>query len=466
MAEPLQVGAKAALFVGVVMLLGAGVFARWIAVPPLSPTMRGRLWVGVLLGALLVVCGSAMEVVDTITRAAGAFDASLAGSYLLETRHGDAVIARFALVLVLVVTGGPRARPGMGNAALFAIPAVGLLLTVTLVSHAGAQGAVVPILADLVHVAGVAAWAGSLVYAAWLLAWPARGTTSEQSAMSILRLSTFATVALTLVVISGVYSAVVRLPDVGALTRTPYGRSLLIKIAAVTAVVIVAAVNRWVAIPWMTRGITIVPLRRLVRAESLLVLAVLSLTGVLVSQPLPESPATVAGALQFGSTTGPWVVRGTVAGRGADGFSIAVRMQDAQGAPAPASVPVDLQLTMTDMVMSPQTGRLPRVGPGHYRATYRLPMTGRWQLTVRTPGSVVNVVIPTQQTPAPPARIRWTVAAPALAAVVAGAWLAVTGLRRLGAGTPQAVQPLVAGAALAVAGAATLVGAFAHHGLL
>lgn len=442
------------------MLLGGGVFARWIAVPPLSPATRGRLWVGLLLGALLVVSGSVLEVVDAITRAAGVFNASLAGSYLLETRHGNAVIARLVLAVVLVAAGGPPTRRGTVDMALFAVPAVGLLLTVTLVSHAGAQGAVVPILADLAHVAGVAAWAGSLLYAAWLLAWPARRAASDQPVAPLLRLSTFAAAALTLIVITGVYAAVVRLPDVGALTRTPYGRSLLIKIAVVTAVVVVAALNRWVAIPWMTRGITIVPLRRLVRTESLLVLAVLGLTGVLVSQPLPEPPSTTPGVLNFGSTTGPWVVRGTVAGRGADGFSVEVRMQDAQGAPPPTSTTVDLELTMTDMVMQPQTGRLPRVGPGLYRATYQVPMTGRWRLTVRTPGSVVSVVVPTQQTPAPRARIRWGLAAPALLGVIAGVSLAVTGLHRLGAGTPRAAPPLVAGAALALAAATVLVWAF------
>jgi copper transport protein len=453
----MQVAAKAAVFAGVVLLLGAGVFARWITRPPLPPSQRAWLRRGGLLGALLLASGSALEVVDALTRAAGAFDPPLLGPYLLETRHGNAVIARLVLAALLVVAGRSPGWPGGRDRAVFLTLAVAILLTLSLISHAGAQGRMLPLLADLVHVGGAASWAGSLLYAAWLLAWPRAGAASGATETSMQRLSTLGLVGLTSIVITGVYAAVVHLPDPAALTRTPYGRVLLIKVAAVTMILAVAAVNRWVAIPWMTRRLTTVVLRRLVRVEALLVLVVLGLTGLLVSQPLPEPPATVAGTLNFSEVLGSWVLRGAATGRGTEGFSIELRLQDARGAPAPETMIVDLQLTMLDMVMEPLQGRLPRVGPGLYRGAFQLPMTGRWQLTIRTAGGVARVQIPTQEARVPPPQIRWDVATPGLLTVIMGLGLTGTGLRRLGAGTAPVALPIVAGVALMVAGAVVAI---------
>lgn len=453
----MQVAAKAAVFAGVVLLLGAGVFGRWIARPPLSVPQRAWLLRGALLGALLLASGSALEVVDAITRAAGAFDSSLLVPYLLETRHGNAVIARLMLAALLVAAGRSSGRLARRDRAVFLTLAAAMLLTLSLVSHAGAQGALLPLLADLVHVAGVASWAGSLLYAAWLLAWPRAGTAPAQTEAGMRRLSTLGLAGLALIVITGLYAAAVRLPDPAALTRTPYGRALLIKVAAVTMILIVAAVNRWVAIPWMTRRVTTAVLRRLVKIEALLVLAVLGLTGVLVSQPLPEPPATVAGAVNFSDVLGPWVLRGAVTGRGTEGFNIDLRVQDARGAPAPETLTVDLQLTMLDMVMEPLQGRLPRVGPGLYHGAFQLPMTGRWQLTIRTTAGAARLRIPTEKAPMPPPRIRWDVAIPGLLAVLVGLGLAGTGLRRLGAGTAPVALPLAAGAILVLVGAVVAI---------
>lgn len=375
---------------------------------------------------------------------------------MLDTRHGNAVLARLALAAPLGVLSGAPGRAPARDRGIFVPLAAAMLASVSLVSHAGAGGQPLPVAADLVHLAGVAAWAGSVIYAAWLLAWPRLGAGASPVEASMRRLSTIGLVGLGSILVTGVYAAIIRLPDPAALTRTPYGRTLLIKVAAVSAIVIVAAVNRWVGIPWMTRGLTTAPLRRLVRAESLLILVVLGLTGLLVSQPLPEPPATVAGTLNFSDAVGPWTLRGVVTGRGADGFSLELRVMDARGEPAPPAMTVDLQATMLDMVMAPLAGRLPRVGPGLYRGSFQLPMTGQWQLAIHTTAGAVTVRIPTQPARVAPLQVRWNVAAPGLLALLIGAGLAVTGLRHLGAGTGPVVWPLLFGVALLIAGTAAV----------
>ena len=457
MAEPLEVGAKAAVYVGLVLLLGAVVFPRWIALPPLPASMRTWLRRGALLGALLLSAGSVLEAVDAIVRAAGGFDASLVGPYLLETRHGNAVLARSILAALLLAVGGPPRATGVRDRAIYAVIGGAMLLSITLVSHAGAQGTLAAVAVDGFHLAGASAWGGSLLYVASLLAWPAVRTAPVETLAAARRFSALGIAGLMLILATGVYAAVERFPDLAALTRTPYGRALLIKVGVVCAVLSVAAVNRWVALPWMIRGVTATALRRLVRIESVLVLAVLVLTGVLVSQPLPEPPATVAGVLPFRGVAGSAVVCGTVAGRGAEGFAIDLYVDDSHGRPAPDTTVVALQLTMLDMVMAPLEGTLPRIGPGHYRGAFQLPMAGQWQLAIRTGGGVVTVRIPTEAARVPPASIAWTMAAPSLLGLIAGVGLLVAGLRRLGAGSGGTALALGAGIILVLAGAGLVI---------
>jgi putative copper export protein len=463
MAEPLQVGAKAALYIGVVLLVGAAVFSRWIALPPLLLAERARLRRGALLGAVLVCGGTALEAIDAVTRAAGALDASLLVPYLLETRHGNAVLARFALAALLLAVAGPlRKQPSLAGRLTAAVLGGALLLSISLVSHAGAQGSVTALLVDLLHLMGAAAWAGSLLYMASLLAWPAGGTTSDAMQTAARRFSTLGLAGITLIAATGVYAAVLRLPDPQALTRTPYGRTLLIKTGIVCAVAAIAALNRWVALPWMTRGVTPAPLRRLTRIESLLVLAVLVTAGVLVSQPLPEPPATVAGVLHFRETLGPSIVHGTIEGRGAEGFAVDLYIERARGAraaraPADTTAAVPLRLTMLDMVMAPLEGTLPQVGPSHYRGAFQLTMTGQWRLAIETPGGILTVRIPAEAARVPPPSVAWAIAGPGLAAVLLGASLLVAGLRRWGAGSAGTVLPVAAGIMLVLAGAGLVV---------
>src|SRR5579864_6210132 len=107
----MQVGAKAALYVGVILLLGAGVFARWIAAGTLSAGLWRRLRAGLWVGALFLAAGSALDVIDTVSRALGSLDPSALLPYLSDTRHGNAVLARLAVVAFVLLLGLGHRRP-------------------------------------------------------------------------------------------------------------------------------------------------------------------------------------------------------------------------------------------------------------------------------------------------------------------------------------------------------------------
>lgn len=457
MSEPIQVAAKATLLVGVVLLLGAGVFARWIARNAVGKRSGRRLRAGLWTGAVLVVAGSAVEVVDTVTRALGLLDPSAILPYLSETRHGNAVQARVALVVVLLLLGAGHRRPAVADRAAFVTLGLGLLITFSLVSHAGAQPGFLPVTADLVHLVGVAGWGGALVYGAWLLPWQAFDAEGASVQGSAARLSTVGLWSVVLIAATGVYAALTHLWGPRALTDTPYGRVLLVKLAVVSAVAAVAATNRWVMIPSLTRGAPASRLGSLVKIESLLLIAVLGVTAALVSQSPPGPPPTLSRPLIFHSAVGPWTVRGTVVRRDPGRFAIEASFQSIPGTPALPGSTVDLTLTMLEMEMVPVSARLAEVRPGVYQGTFFLPMTGEWQMTIRAGGSTARVPIRTEETIFIQPMSPWRAVLPGISLVLVGMGFAIAGLRRMGAGVRGSWLALGAGIALVIVGVVVAV---------
>jgi len=90
------------------------------------------------------------------------------------------------------------------------------------------------------------------------------------------RLSTVGFWSAMLVAATGVYASLSRVWGPRALVDTPYGRVLLVKLAAVTVVAVVAATNRWVLLPSLARGATAPRLGRSVKIESMLLLTLRS----------------------------------------------------------------------------------------------------------------------------------------------------------------------------------------------
>jgi putative copper export protein len=447
----LQIGAKAALFAGVVLFLGAGVFGRWIAPDAAGSPLRRRLSAGAWAGACLAAGGSVLEVLDTVSRAMGTLDPSLLLSYMTDTRHGNAVMVRLPLIALLLWLGTGRRRPARVDRGAFVVLGLGLLATISIASHAGAQPGFVPVLADLTHLAGVGAWGGALLYGAWLLPWRPPAGTGVSTEGAVARLSAVGLWSLTLLAATGIYAALVHLWGPRALVETPYGRVLLIKVAVVAGVAAAAAVNRWILIPSRARRGT-ARLGGLIKAESLLLLAVIGVTAVLVSEAPPGPPPTLSRPLMFESTIGPWPVRGTIERRDPGRFNAELRFQEAPDAPVPHGVTVGLTLTMLDMEMSPVETQLTEVRRGVYQGRFFLPMTGRWRMVIHAGTFTGSVPIQTQDSVFIQPLSPWTVVLPGAALVVAGLGGVAAGLRRMGAGVRGAWPLPGVGVALVILG--------------
>ncbi len=276
---------KAAIFVGAVMLAGGGIFARWIGVGTLTPGARRLLRLGVWCGALLVVAGSLGEVAWTVMRILrGRFDLALYFDYLTTTRHGYATLARSGLALLLAVFASTRLERVRWERALYALAALGLLASISIVSHSGTMSTA-GFIGDLAHLVAAALWAGSLLYLAWLPLWQ-----SEHLAAVVRRVSSAGLASVMVMTATGIYLSTLHLDAPRELTTTSYGLALLIKFFLVAVVLAIAAANRWWLVPLVNRGR---PhwLRRAVRAESLLLFAVLTASGVLATREPPHEHA-------------------------------------------------------------------------------------------------------------------------------------------------------------------------------
>lgn len=390
---------RALLYLGAILVLGSGVFARWIGPDLARGAARTRIRVGCLAGAVLLVVASLVEVADAITRALGAFDVGLLPEYLSGTQHGRAVLARIACVIPvawLAARNRPAARWGR---AAFAALGLGLLLTFSLTSHAASTRSASAIAADLVHMVSAAAWAGGLFFLAWTPVWPERIGAASPVAAAVRRVSRIGVVCVAGIIGTGLYASILHLWGVPALTGSAYGRTLLVKIALVLVALGLAGVNRWVLVPGAHRRGGGTRLGRVIRAEALAVTAILAATGALASQAPPERPATLASVVTFDETVGPWTVQGTLIPRLPDGLEVTFAVRDRSGRPAPPSVEPDVVLNMLDHPMSPVTARVAQVAPGVYRKALPLPMPGRWRVSMRLSEGTVDVTVQARESP-------------------------------------------------------------------
>ena len=326
-------------------------------VQPFDSTLRWLLWLG-LLGltggfafALLVLYPAADAVAGEERTAARSFTLRLAGMVvpasaivvvvinlaallrqaalngslsdatgLLSGSTGTYWILREALALLagllalFLARRQGRSQGALTRAALLAglLLSLGALLTMSLTSHAAAgTGTLWAVTSDFLHLTGVGLWLGSLVQLPVLLT-TRRGPQGEGrtrfAGTALRRFSTLAVCAVSLVLLTGTFNALVQIPDWSALVNTEYGVTLLIKIALLAPLLGLGLLNATrIARRFERRalaGDAGADYRTLVRTavlESLTGAAVIATTAVLVFL-IPAKDAVVQAAVQKAST--------------------------------------------------------------------------------------------------------------------------------------------------------------------
>jgi len=170
-----------------------------------------------------------------------------------------------------------------------------LLMSAT--GHAGENG--VWTLANInnwLHLIGIAMWGGCVVlYALIVLPALIRDTLSEKIASVSTTLSSIATVALALVVITGIINSWRQLQSIEALFNTPYGEILLLKLTFVAIMMGIGTFNRFILVPKIEKQYrssnkdlnTAHRFQRILRIDSLLFITILVAAAILGMQIPP-----------------------------------------------------------------------------------------------------------------------------------------------------------------------------------
>ncbi|MGH2827461.1 MAG: copper resistance CopC/CopD family protein, partial [Actinomycetota bacterium] len=424
-------GARLVSFSSLILLVGALVFASvlWrrpgqdelVRSPEVDDAFARRWrkllmwsWTGSLIATLatIVLQGSVaggFSLLDAITP-------SVMGD-VIATRYGAIALARVALLLAggavfvalargsgeLAFDGGTRSSASVGAAAARApIPSwllavtglwsLALLVTPGLQGHAGTTEPVaVNLTADVVHLAGGAAWIGGLVVLAFA-AWPATKQLGETERAAMLapvvgRFSTAAMISVAAIVVTGTYRSFVEVGAWRALFDTSYGLTLLAKIALFVPLLALGAINqRWLK-PRLAEvssrgGEPLAMLRRLIGGELVLAVAVIAATALLVNL----APARVDAGIE-----GPFT--GTVR-LGDDNLDVLVDPNEVGAnqvhltAVTPSGEPVRIKqmnvlFTMPSEDIGPIVGEGKKLAPGHFVLQgNQLSVPGEWSFEI------------------------------------------------------------------------------------
>lgn len=243
-----------------------GTFAccLWVFPPSINTAqpeqgqLAGRVWLFLTIGIALTL---ASGTVNLLVRAAEMSVSPLWESFsalpavVLKTHFGGVWLIRTAgLVLVLaIVLAGRTYRDS--RPALYFLLSIGAIIAMTesASGHAADAGDFsLNEIADGLHLFAASVWGGGLfLMSAAILPLLAReGAGGARSIAGVAaRFSRIAGIAVGTIVLTALYNVWAYAGSIDALLKTPYGRTIIAKIALLIALLILAAYNRYVRVP-------------------------------------------------------------------------------------------------------------------------------------------------------------------------------------------------------------------------
>ncbi|HEX7238477.1 MAG TPA: CopD family protein [Gammaproteobacteria bacterium] len=282
--DALVIGLRAIGFVALFQAAGAALFLA-LYERETARAAADRLRFIARIAALVALVAAVLHFVLTPARMAGdfgsTFDPALE-SLLLRSNSGTAHIVRVVGLAILLLALDRASRINTWAACVGAGLA---LLSFVLMGHTvihPLRFVLAPML--LVHVAVAAVWLGAL--AGLFIAAREAGTASAQL---VARFSSHAGWAVPFIFVCGLVMSVILIRSLAELA-TPYGAMVLGKSLGFAALLALAARNKWRFAPRLfARDATAVPpLQRAIKAEWMLIAAVLVGTAVMTSLYAPE----------------------------------------------------------------------------------------------------------------------------------------------------------------------------------
>lgn len=285
-------------FAAIVIATGAAVFALIVVpsthhrLPDLDGAFATVAWtraarVAWLAGIALVALVAMRVIAQSFAIQERAPDAAFIGS-LTSNTWGIAALMQFGAAMMIVVALWNRARPSWKVAGLAVLL---LAFSSALSGHAVASGrwTTVAVLSDAAHITAAGGWLGALLFV-MIAGLPALATSSLGRGTGVRAMvESFSPMALafaSVLAVTGIIAAVLRVGTWSALTTSAYGRLLLIKVGLVLLVLLAGAYNWRRMRPRLEEG-TVPQLRRSAGVELAFGLLVLVVTAWLVATPPP-----------------------------------------------------------------------------------------------------------------------------------------------------------------------------------
>jgi copper transport protein len=351
-----------------------------------------------------------------------------------DTRYGTWWLVRVGVLLVFaaILLGSAwwwpwRRKPAtiLGLVASAALP-----LPFSMISHAGAEpaGQATAIAFDYAHLLGASLWAGGLLFLAVALA-PTVGNLTAVGRRVVLgralpRFSLLALIAWGVMGFTGLYSAWLQVGNIPALTGTPYGQTLILKLILIVPLLALGAFNLAV----VTRKLRAAETEERVEgwsnhlvsaliAEAVIVTLLLGVVGMLIGTPparqvVEQQAGSLRMALEADGQTGMLIITpGTV---GPNHYRLELGSGHEAHLRNPGVTDASLRLSLSERLTGQIDVPLLAAPSGGYEAHgSELAFPGDWQMqvTVRMPGQADWVVSTTQpiatsaapaQIPAPP----------------------------------------------------------------
>jgi copper transport protein len=377
-----------AAFTALVLLVGALAFVAllWPAGAELSRPRR-IVWGAWIAAVVTTAIGIPVQAVYAGGLPLSKIASSTVRSGMLDDRFGQVWSARLVLLALLaavLVALGRRAAP-LPKPLVVAGAVLGLALLVTpgLAGHAAAEDLVpLAMTADVLHLGAVSLWLGGL---ALLTAAVLPRREAGELAGIVPRFSRLAFISVVTILLTGTFQGWRQVRSTDALTDTTYGRLLIVKVVLFAVMVALAGLSRRLVqaryrVPAARLSFgpgaaaadpdaeTVAGLRRTVGAETLIAVAVLAVTSLLVN----AQPARSALAQPFS------------VGMRNDLVLVDVTIDPAKTGPADFHF-YTLSPTGGQQEVQELTATLQRAGPGHFSAyDFNIPLRGEWKLEVKT----------------------------------------------------------------------------------
>ena len=363
--------ARVGLYLGLFVGVGGVFFARWIAWSTNGMTVP-RL--ALAIGIPSAIASLGILGLDLLGLPPAALPTIAPWKVAFATSAGPALLVAVATMLLALMA----LRSAWYARALAIIAFVGVGLSLAMTGHAAtAPPEALTRPAIFLHGLGVTIWIGALAPLVALMSKPTSATLPVVN-----RFSRIASLAVGVLALTGLALAIVQLEKPAALVETRYGLVLSIKLALVTVLLALAALNRFRLTPALARDEKGAPaLKRSTLVEGVIALAILAVVaGWRFTPPprtiVPETPL----ALHIHTDKAMFQVLVSPGKAGVDDFVLQLMTGDAALLTAKE---VTLALSLPERGIEPMERDAAR-GPDGYWHVRRveLPFAGRWHLRI------------------------------------------------------------------------------------